>query len=273
MEIKKEDYIEQCCPLDTYSHSARSAPSGKIPIKEVLKELDDLYSRERNADGSVLLEEWLKKAQEIGDWSGELSIYSELMGHHRRTGDKEKGLFACEQGLKIIKEQGIENSVSAATVMLNAATTYKAFGKSEKSLSIFTHVSRVFADSLSPDDYRFAGLYNNMALTYTDLEDYENAEKCYLRALSTLQKCEKSENEQAVTYCNLCELYDKINLEDERIALCAEKAYNLLCTKTLARDGYHAFTISKCAPTLDKLGFFLWAAELSKRAKEIYERD
>ena len=92
MEIKKEDYIEQCCPLDTYSHSARSAPSGKIPIKEVLKELDDLYSRERNADGSVLLEEWLKKAQEIGDWSGELSIYSELMGHHRRTGDKEKGL-------------------------------------------------------------------------------------------------------------------------------------------------------------------------------------
>ena len=272
MEIKKEDYIEQSCLLDTYSHKVCSAPNGKIPIKEILIELDELYSRERNADGSVFLEEWLEKAQEIGDWSGELSLYSELMGHHRRTGDKEKGLFACEQGIRIIKEQGIENSVSAATVMLNAATTYKAFGKAEKSLSIFTHVSRVFSDSLSPDDYRFAGLYNNMALTYTDLEDYENAEKCYTRALAVLQKCKKSENEQAVTYCNMCELYDKINPEDERIALCAEKAYNLLCSETLLHDGYHAFTISKCAPTLDKLGFFLWAAELCERAKAIYER-
>ncbi len=272
MEIKKEDYTEQCCLLDTNSHTVRSAPQEKIPIKEILKDLDELYSRERNADGSVLLEKWLKKAQEIGDWSGELSIYSELMGHHRRTGDKEKGLFACKRGLEIIKEQNIENSVSAATVMLNAATTYKAFGMAEKSLSIFMHVCRVYSDALSPDDYRFAGLYNNMALAYTDVEDYENAEKCYNLALSVLRLCENSENEQAVTYCNLCELYDKQNPEDERIALCAEKAYNLLCCETLAHDGYHAFTISKCAPTLDKLGFFLWASELNKRAKGIYER-
>ncbi len=265
--------MEKCCPLDTYSHTARTAPKQKIPIKEVIKELDELYSRERNADGSVLLEKWLQKAKQIGDWSGELSIYSELMGHHRRTGDREKGLSACEEGLKIIKEQGIENSVSAATVMLNAATTYKAFGLFEKSLSVFKHVSRVYSNALAPDDYRFAGLYNNMALTYTDLEDYMNAEECFSRALSTLQKCENSENEQAVTYCNLCELYDKQNPEDERIALFAEKAYNLLSGENLARDGYHAFTISKCAPTLDKLGFFLWAAELNERARQIYERD
>ncbi len=272
MEIKKEDYIEQCCPLDTYSHTAKTAPTDKIPVMEIIKELDELYSRERNADGSALLRRWTKKAEEIGDWSGELSMLSELMGHHRRTGNRLEALSACERGLSIIKEQGIENSVSAATVMLNAATTYKAFGGAKKALPIFSHVCRVYSDALSPEDYRFAGLYNNMALAYADVCDYENAEDCYNRALHVLRSCKNSENEQAVTYCNLCELYDKINPEDERIAAFAEKAYSILSSDTLAHDGYHAFTISKCAPTLDKLGFFLWAAELNKRAKEIYER-
>ena len=38
----------------------------------------------------------------------------------------------------------------------------------------------------------------------------------------------------------------------------------------LPRDGYHAFTISKCAPAFDHLGYFLYAKELKERAAKIY---
>ena len=41
----------------------------------------------------------------------------------------------------------------------------------------------------------------------------------------------------------------------------------------LKKDGYHAFTISKCAPTFDYFGYFLWAQELRDRAEEIYARN
>ena len=50
-----------------------------------------------------------------------------------------------------------------------------------------------------------------------------------------------------------------------------EQAWEHLNNPALPRDGYHAFTISKCAPSFDYLGFFLYAKELKERAKAIYE--
>jgi len=65
-------------------------------------------------------------------------------------------------------------------------------------------------------------------------------------------------------------MYGRRDLEDERIGDCLEKAWECLNAPGLRRDGYHAFTISKCAPTFDYFGYFLYANELRKRSEAIY---
>ena len=162
-------------------------------------------------------------------------------------------------------------TVSGATVMLNAATTMKCFGRAAESLPIFRHISRVYADNLAPEDYRFAGLYNNMALSYADVGDYAGAERHFKLAMQAIARCPHPENELAVTLCNLAELYDKQDPEDPRCAECMERAWEYLNAEGLPRDGYHAFMASKCIASFDYFGFFLYAEELRARVKEIYE--
>ena len=74
-----------------------------------------------------------------------------------------------------------------------------------------------------------------------------------------------------MTLCNLAELYDRQDAEDPRIPQCMEQAWEYLNSPTLPRDGYHAFTVSKCLPTFDYFGYFLYTQELRERVREIYE--
>lgn len=161
-------------------------------------------------------------------------------------------------------------TVSGATVMLNAATTLKCFGRAAESVPVFEHVCRVYAAKLSPEDYRFGGLYNNMALSYADMGDYDKAERHFKLAMSVIKRCENPDNELAVTLCNMAEMYYKIDHEDARIEQCMENAWAHLNAPDLPRDGYHAFTISKCAPSFDYFGYFLYAKQLKERAAKIY---
>ena len=155
--------------------------------------------------------------------------------------------------------------------MLNAATTMKCFGRAAESLPIFRHVARVYGENLVPDDYRFGGLYNNMALSYQDVGQYALAEECFHRALAAIARCPEPDNELAVTYCNLAELYHAQDALDERVGECLEQAWAHLNAPGLRWDGYHAFTASKCAPCFAYLGYFVYAKELRERAASIYE--
>ena len=109
-----------------------------------------------------------------------------------------------------------------------------------------------------------------MALSYDDIDDVESAERFFMLALKTIEQTVHPENDSAVTWCNLAEMYGKRDLEDERIGDCLEMAWDCLSAPDLPRDGYHAFTISKCAPTFDYYGYFLYAKELRERAEKIY---
>lgn len=267
------DYFEPTCPFDTsaYTGTPDAAPTGeRVDVPSVVKELDALYDSGRESEAGSFLEAWREKSAALGDWRGELSILSELMGHYRRSGEREKGLQAVDGGLAIIKSHGMGSTVSGATVMLNAATTMKCFGEAKASVPVFEHVCRVYAAKLSPEDYRFGGLYNNMALSYADIGEYDKAERHFRLAMEVIKRCEDPDNELAVTLCNMAEMYDRQDHEDARIGECMEKAWAHLNAPGLPRDGYHAFTISKCAPSFDYFGYFLYARELKERAARIY---
>lgn len=267
------NHNEVCCVFDTsqYTGTPDSAPCpSAIQTPLVIQEFDKLCNAGREEDARDLLEREQAIAGSAGDWRGELSMTSELLGQYRRTQEKDKGLAAVNHALELIRVHHLGRTVSGATILLNAATTLKAFGHAAESIPIFTHVSRVYADNLDPSDYRFAGLYNNMALSYDDVGDVASAERFFTLALKTIAKTEHPENDSAVTWCNLAEMYGRRDLEDARIGACLENAWACLNAPDLPRDGYHAFTISKCAPTLDYFGYFLYAKELRERAEKIY---
>ena len=263
-----------CCCFDAseYTGVPDTAPCPvSLDVPEIISRLDGLYNSGREAEAESFLETQREKAVQVGDWRGELSILSELLGQYRRSMKCDRAADAIDSALDIIKEHHMGSTVSGATVLLNAATTLKCFGRSSEAVPIFRHVSRVFSDKLDPTDYRFAGLYNNMALACADVGDISGAERLFALAMNIMKKQKNGENELAVTLCNMAEMYDRLDAEDERIGQCLERAWEYLNTPGLPRDGYHAFTASKCAPAFDRLGFFLYAAELYGRARKIYD--
>lgn len=266
--------FEPGCCFDTsaYTGVPDCAPTGEtVNVPQLIAQLDAMYDSGRQSQAGEFLESWREKARAMGDWRGELSLLSELMGHYRRSGEADKGLQAVADGLELLKEHNMGATISGATVMLNAATTMKCFGKALESVELFKQVCRVYADKLDPMDYRFGGLYNNMALSLSDIGEYEQAERCYKRAMQVIACCENPDNELAVSLCNLAELYAMQDGEDERINQCLEQAWEHLNKPGLPRDGYHAFCISKCAPCFDYFGYFLYSMELKERAEKIYD--
>ena len=262
----------RCC-FDTSEYTGTPDTShcpSVIDVPAAIRELDALYAAGRESEAQSFLEERRRIAAEGGDWRGELSMLSELLGQYRRSMDSARGLAAAEDALAIIKERRLGRTVSGATVLLNAATTLGCFGEHEDALAIFRHVSRVYSDSLDPGDYRFAGLFNNMANSFAALGRTDEAEKMFLSAIGIMEKLPGGGNEVAVTLCSMAEMYDRADPEDSRIADALERAWEALSDPGLKHDGYHAFMVSKCIPVFDRLGFFLYAAELRQRVREIH---
>lgn len=267
------DHMESRCCFDAslYTGTPDTEPCPKsMDVPAFIKELDALYSSGREDRAGQALDAAVNTARSAGDWRAELAVLSELCGHCRRSSEEERALEAIDRLMEIIREHRMGSTVSAATVLLNAATTLKCFGRAAESIPLFRHVSRVYSDNLDPADYRFAGLFNNIALSCADVGDYAQAEELFLAAMRVIAKCNNPQNELAVSLCNLAELYYRQDAEDERVNECMEKAWEYLNEPSLPRDGYHAFTVSKCAPSFDYFGFFLYAAKLKERAAKIY---
>ncbi len=273
MEAGMDDFLEPCCCFDSsqYTGIPDTAPvDDPISVPDVIAGLDRLNSSGRESEGRSYLEQWLEQARKCGDWRAELSFLNELLGQYRRTGSRDEGIKAVNAVMDILRCHHMGSTLSGATILLNAATTMKCFGLAGDSIPVFTHSARVFASHLDPADYRFAGLYNNMALSYEDTGDFSSAERYFRLALSVLEQCPGTENDRAVTFCNMAEMYYAQDPEDPRIDSCMENAWRCLNEPGLAFDGYHAFTISKCAPTFDLFGYFLYSEELKKRSEDIY---
>ena len=269
------DYIEPICPFDAsaYTGTPDAEPTGqRMNVPAMIRQLDQLIHAGRAVKAQHFLEKRRVEAQQLGDWRAELSILNEMMGQYRFGNKREEGFAAVREGMELIRLHHLGHTVSGATVMLNAATTLKHFGRAEEALPIFRHVGRVYSDNLDPGDYRFGGLYNNMAGACADLGDYAGAERCYRMALNVLGLGRGQDNDMAVTWCSLAELYDKQDPLDERVGQCMERAWAHLNAEGLAHDGYHALTIRKCLPCFDYFGYFLYVKELKERLEEIRER-
>lgn len=267
--LKKEDYEEPCCLLKMNSEVTH------IPTMRVMEKLDEYFSRNDYQSAEKHLKYWLAEAVSGNDVRGKITILNEQIGIYRKTGKEKECFEAIDAVLSLIEKFDMENRADVGTTLVNVATGYRAFGKTDKALPIYEKARSIYESVLTPQDERLGGLYNNMALALADRNDFRSAEDLYNKALEVMSKQEHGEAEMAITYLNLADLA-AAELGEEagetRIWECVEKAEELLDTQSLPRNGYYAFVCEKCAPSFGYYGYFLAEQKFMKYAREIYER-
>ena len=247
---------------------------GYIPTQRVLDKLDEHLGRNDYGAAERHLLYWLDEAKAENDKRSRMLILNELAGLYRKLGreDDAFGIVSC--ALELISEMGIENNIGAGTTYINCATVYKAFGKAEKALPLFRKAESVYERELSPEDKRFGGLFNNMALALVDLERYDEAYRLYEKAITVMENADDGELEVAITYLNIASAKEAQLSpveSDEEVKDYLEKAMKILDAHE-NRDGYYAFVCEKCSSVFGYFGYFVYEKELEKRAKDIYER-
>ena len=196
--LSPEDYLEPQCVLCNQQTDAEPVVR-PIPQMRVQEKLDDYMSRRDYAGAERHLRYWLEEARAVRDLRGELMVQSELVGHYRKTGNKDMALAAGEAALGLLDALGFQGTRSAATTYVNVATAMCAFGEHEKALPLFEQAKEIYETSerISPD--LLGGLYNNMALALTALGRYGEAMDLYDRAMEQMASVPGGVLEQAIT--------------------------------------------------------------------------
>ncbi len=269
------DYKEPACALcdgKEFYNPELSEAKGRIPVKRVMEKTDSFYAK-NDLDGAMShLEFWLKEAESFNDKNGELSVLNELLGVYRKKGEKEKGLFTIDRAIKTVKCLQMENTTSAATVLLNAATAFKAFGAPESAIPLYEDALKIYNEKLDKNDPLVAGLYNNYALSLIDVGEKKKAEELFYKAIKIMENAENGYPDAAISYINLAHLYENYGNDKNKITDCMFKAYNLLCDENNDKNPYLAFVYDKCYPSFGYFGYTRIAEELKKESEEIYAR-
>ena len=242
-----------------------------IARERILTRLDEHLAKNDYAAAERHLLYWAEEARAARDPAAELLAESELMGIYRKCGRREDALAAAGRGIALIRRLGIAHQVGAATVMLNAATVYKAFGRTDDAVTLFREVKAIYEAELPAEDVRRAGLYNNMALALVDTGAYAEARGLYARALALTERAPEDAPEAAVTCLNLASAAEaELGPEAaaEEISLLLDRAEAHLEAAPV-RDANYAFVCEKCAPVFDYYGRFFFAEEISRRAERI----
>lgn len=244
-----------------------------IPQRRVIEKLDEHMSRRDYAAAERHLRYWLEEARAGGDDRGALLVLGEMVGHYRKTGEREKALESGEAALALLERLDYGDTLSAGTTCVNVATALGAFGEHERALPLFERARALYEGSAATEPRLLGGLYNNMALTCAALGRCDEAQALYEGAMAQMAKTPRGALEMAVTclnMANLAEQRDGMEAAEGRIYALADRAIELLDGPELPRDGYYAFVCEKCVPPLEYYGYFEDARRLREEAERIY---
>ncbi|MBQ8933543.1 MAG: tetratricopeptide repeat protein [Lachnospiraceae bacterium] len=244
-----------------------------IPIGRVIEKLDEYLNLNSDYEGAERhLKYWLAEAEYQRDDRGAFAVVNEMIGLYRKCGRRRDAYKACDRVMELTKKLGIEEETGGATAFLNVGTVYKAFGDPAGALPKYEHARKIYEKNLEASDPRLGGLYNNMALTLTDLERYDEAESMFHQALRVMEQKEHGETDCAITYLNLAELEERrygFDQAEDKILAYMDQAWAKLNAPDLPRDGYYAFAAEKCIPLFIHYEYYLIANELERRIREI----
>ena len=271
--LTKAEYQEPRCVL-----CAKPDMEGKEPIPQdrILKKLDEYLDKNDLEGAERHLLYWLTEAQTVHDKRGQLMLHNELMGNYRKQNKEEYALENAQKALSLIEELEMSDTISAGTTYVNAATVFEHFGQISRSLDLFEKAKPLYQRNLSEGDFRLGSFFNNMGMTLASAERYGESYEMFQKALACMQKNSNGQLEEAMTYLNMANAVEKehgIEKAEKKICQYLDCAQEKLDDPTVIRNGYYAFVCDKCQTVFDYYGYFLFAQELRKRVKEIYERN
>ena len=271
--MEREDYVEPNCVL--CGKPGETDPIQSVDMGRVLDKLKQ-YEEHNDREGAGRhLRYWLAEAELYRDERAQLTLNNELMGYYRKQGKKEPAYLHAEKANELLRQLGMENTVTAGTTWVNSGTVMEAFRDSAAGLRYFEKARKNYEAGLPPEDGRLGGLYNNMGLCLASCGRYGESREMFRKALRVMEKQPGGEPEQAITWLNMADALEaELGPEEasEQAEEYLDRAAALLDSPGIPRDGYYAFVCEKCAPVFGHYGYFLEEAELRKRAKEINER-
>ena len=194
---------------------------------EIFYETLDSYFEKRQIDKvDPFLQSSLEQAKAEEDYGAYISICNEMIGFYRSISAFERAYIVAEDVLLLMEELNMENTEHFATTLLNAATAYRAAGDYATALRYYKQALQIYDGILQPQDYRYAGLYNNMSILFEKMNENEEAITYADKALSIIGTIPDSESEIATTMTNLALLYFKAE-KPEKAKELLEKALSL----------------------------------------------
>ena len=257
---------------DSFHAQAGFSP---VPQQRIAEKLDAYMARRDYAGAERHLLYWLAEAEMGRDRRGQLMLRNELVGHYRKTGERDKAFDCAEKALALVESLAYDGSISAGTTYVNCATMYSAFGENEKALALFRQARAVYEANPATTPRLLGGLFNNMALACAALKRFDEARALYDLAMARMGEVPNGALEQAITCLNMADLVEAeagMEAGEARIFELVERAANLLDAPGIPHDGYYAFVCEKCAPSFEHYGYFMDAERLRQEAKDIYER-
>lgn len=239
-------------------------------IDRILSKLDEHLHKNDYVSAEKHLLFWLSEAK--NNVQAEILVRNELMGLYRKLGRRDDALAQVDAALLLIEKHKLHRQVGAATTYLNAATVYKAFSMFKKALPLYEQAKEIYEDNLKPTDPLLGGLYNNMGLALVDAKRFSEAKVLYEKAVTVMSQNEGNGPEVAITFLNMATAAEaEFGLEkaENLISAYLENA-KLLLESHEKQDGNYAFVCEKCASVFGYYGHFLYAKELSERARRIY---
>lgn len=178
-------------------------------VDKFFETLDAYFANQELDKVDPFLVSSLEQAKEEEDYGAYITICNEMIGFYRSISAFEKAYVAAEDVLLLMEELQMENTEHFATTLLNAATAYRAAGDYETALRYYRQALQIYNGILPPQDYRYAGLYNNMSILLEKMEENEEAISYANKALEIIETLEGGEMETATTLTNLALLYFK----------------------------------------------------------------
>ncbi len=176
---------------------------------EFIQKLDGLFAKQEYGQAEPFMLSALEEAKEREDWGLYLSVGNEMIGYYRSVSQFQKAYRISEDMLLLMEELQMDQSAEFATVLLNTATAYSFDEKFEMALQFYRRAEQIYHLLVKPDDYLFAGLYNNMSSLMEKMGKNGEALEFLIKALGILQNYPDREMEAATNFTNLGLLYLK----------------------------------------------------------------
>ncbi|MCI9345653.1 MAG: tetratricopeptide repeat protein [Lachnospiraceae bacterium] len=190
------------------------------------EELDSYFEKNQVEKIDGFLTASLEQAKEEEDYAAYISICNEMIGFYRSVSAFQKAYVAAEDVLLLMEELKLEDTEHFATTLLNTATAYSAAGDYAQALRFYRQAVQIYERLLPAEDYRWAGLYNNMSIMLEKAGENREAVDCAKKALAIIEKQEGNEAQTATTLTNLALVYFKLS-ENEEAKSCLSRAIAL----------------------------------------------